>query len=77
VNAEVVGKSVLITASTFRSHAWALASFPSTKMLTQGAPSSPQNLVSIFNQLYISGSSQKKKKKKSQKLLLLREINAT
>ena len=34
---------------TVRSRAWVLASFPSTKMLTQGAAISPQNLVSVFN----------------------------
>ena len=60
--------------STFRSRTWVLTSFPSTKMLTQGAAISPQNLVSIFNYLYINGSS---KKKKGQKLLLSREIDAT
>jgi hypothetical protein len=43
VDAEAVGKSVLITVGTFRSRAWVLE-----KMLTQGAATSPQNLVSIF-----------------------------
>ena len=49
--------------STFRSRAWVLTSFPSTKMLTQGAAIFPQNLVSIFNCLYINGTSQKKRSK--------------
>jgi hypothetical protein len=35
--------------STFRSRVWVMASFPSTKMLTQEGAISPQIFVSAFN----------------------------
>jgi hypothetical protein len=62
-----------LAASTFRSRAQVLTSFPSTKLLTQGAIISPRKFVSTFNWLQINGSLQKD----GQKLLLSREIDAT
>jgi len=59
--------------ATFRSRARVSASFPSRKMLTQGAPSSPQIFVSEFNNLQMNGFFQKN----GQGWLLSREIYAT